>query len=385
MLSLLLLGYGLKRYNGFDFHSYFDLVKGANEGASVYGVKPLSLYPPPGVYLLRGLQFIPETVAHVAWYLISLCLFFRMSFIGFSLVLSDRVLSIQQFLLFIWISWLAILQGLGAQLEGGNINLGLMYLMFEGLYCLSFERGSSFKLSKGIFLIWFPIFFKPYLGLISLGITIQMLRKTSWKSFILPGALLGLVLLIPLIHLGVEPVMREYKDWLKGDVRYIDCAFTLKCNAVNYSLTSYFYHIHQLKLEKIFVITGLLSFLAMGYSFFEQNLQKLFAALCTLTFLISPASFPYTMMLLWFPILWSTTNLILERQKKGFLTASIPLLFLASIIFLNPTYVGREFFNQVVVPYRVTSFMVAPLLWALLDFSWLKTQRPSVVKSNELL
>ena len=302
-------------------------------------------------------------MAHVGWYLLGVVLFFRISILGFLLCLVPSSASPKRVLIFCWIAWWAILQGLGAQLEGGNINLLLMYFLFEGPYWILKSQKKTKKymvtLAIGLLMCWLPVVFKPYLGLLSCGITIWVMRRCSWKLIGVPVLVFFVITLVPILFKGTQVVFLDYRNWLNGDVQYIDCAFTLKCNAVNYSILSYFYHIHSWTLESLFFILLTVSALSLCYSGLEKNLLRLFSVLCLVTFLVSPASFPYTMMLLWFPILWATRLLVLDQRKGIYLIKAFAILFLASLIFLNPTYIGREFFNQVVVPYRVTSFFVA--------------------------
>jgi len=357
-LATALAIYGLKRYNGYDLESYFTLVEAFGRGGAPYGEKPLSLYPPSGVYALQVLKFFPKKWVHLVCYGMSILLFLRVSFIGFSLFQPKKKNTANQILFFLIVSWLAIMQGLGAQLEGGNINLLLMYLLFEGVYLIQKKPECSLRFSLGLLMCWLPVVFKPYLGLVSCGVTLWMVRRFSWKWVGIPVLAFLIIGFGPMLFKGIQLVIVDYQNWLKGDVHYVDCAFTLKCNAVNYSILSYFYHIHSWTLESLFWVLIIGSALSLGYSIFERNLLKLFSVLCLVTFLISPASFPYTLMLLWFPILWATRLLVLEPQQGNYFLKSIALLFLGALIFLNPTYIGREFFNQVIVPYRVTSFFV---------------------------
>ncbi|MFM8270503.1 MAG: glycosyltransferase 87 family protein, partial [Pseudomonadota bacterium] len=231
-LTIGLLGYGLKRYNGYDLDSYFKLAEGVKSGLALYGDPPLSLYPPSGAYLLELLQFIPKSATHPTWYCLSILIFYRLSKIAFALFPTAKP-KVKQ-IGFYWLSWLGILQGLGAQLEGGNINLLLMYLMIEGFNLLFKSASDQKRVLLGLFLCWLPVMFKPYLGLISCGLTLFCLRRYSWKVGIAP-VLVGLMMtIVPALFKGPGAVFADYSNWLSGDVSYIDCAFTLKCNAVNY-------------------------------------------------------------------------------------------------------------------------------------------------------
>jgi len=135
ILALGLLAYGFKRYNGYDLESYFNLAEAAWAGQPLYGEKALSLYSPAGAYVLELFHYLPNKWTHIAWYLISILIFFRISEIGFSFCSVVKESNFKKGL-FYWLTWISILQGLGAQLEGGNINLLLMYFVFEGLNIL---------------------------------------------------------------------------------------------------------------------------------------------------------------------------------------------------------------------------------------------------------
>ena len=357
ILALALVAYGLKRYNGYDLDSYFKLSEGVLAGQALYGKNALSLYPPAGAYVLELFQFLPKTWTHIGWFLISIFMFYRMSEIGFSLFPSIKESNGKK-ILFYWLSWVAILQGLGAQLEGGNINLLLMFLIWEGLNTLLRKPKTVKWLTLGLLLIWLPISFKPYLGLVACGVTIFLLRRFGWKMLVAPMMVGGLMTLIPALFKGFEAVRLDYVNWLSGDVSYIDCAFTLKCNAVNYGLPSYLYQIHHWSLATIGIFVVALSGIALIYAFFEKNLIRLSGVLSIITFCISPASFPYTLMLLWIPVVSSSYWIIFGERKSHKGIAACAYIFLGAMIFLNPTYLGRTFFNEVIVYYRVTTFFV---------------------------
>jgi len=355
-LAIGLMGYGFKRYNDYDLDSYFKLAECAQSGLSLYGDPPLSLYPPAGGYLLELLQFVPRTATHLIWYVFSIFLFFRMSGIVFSFFPVPKKEWKQK--VFYWLSWIAILQGLGAQLEGGNINLLLMYIMLEGLGLMAKSPSDRKRVSIGLFLCWFPVMFKPYLGLVSSGLTLFCFRRFSWRVITAPLLVGFLMTGLPALVKGPKSVITDYRNWLSGDVSYVDCAFTLKCNAVNYGLPSYFYQIHHWPLKTVSIFILLVSIVALIYASREKNLLRLSAALSLITFCISPASFPYTLMLLWLTVVSSSYLVLFNRDPKSRWAVFSAGIFLAAMIFLNPTYLGRVLFNEVIVYYRVTTFFV---------------------------
>jgi hypothetical protein len=352
-----LLAYGFKRYNGYDLESYFNLAEAAWAGQPLYGEKALSLYPPAGAYVLELFHYLPNKWTHITWYLISILIFYRISEIGFSFFQFTQESNFKRGLFF-WLSWIAILQGFGAQLEGGNINLLLMYFIFEGLNQLVRKPQTVKSLFWGLFFVWLPIAFKPYLGLLSSGLTLFYLRKSGLKSLLGPLAVALLVTLVPALIKSLETVKMDYVKWLSGDLSYIDCAFTLKCNAVNYGLPSYLYQIQGWSLASISVFVLLASVGALVYSFFDSRLLRMAGVLSIITFCVSPASFPYTLMLLWIPVISSSYMVIFGRWSQSPVTQLCAWIFLGAMIFLNPTYLGRGLFNEVIVYYRVTTFFI---------------------------
>ena len=357
ILALGLIAYGIKRYNGYDFESYFTLAEVVHSGERIYGDRLLSLYPPVGAYLFEIFHFLPKATTHKAWYLISVLLFVRMSHIGFSFfsVTKERDWKTT---LFYWLSWISILQGLGAQLEGGNINLLLMCLMIEGLNILLKRASTTKNVTLGLLFIWLPIFFKPYLGIISSGLTLFFIRRSGWRALFAPVIVAILMTVFPALIKGFETVRSDYIAWLSGDISYIDCAFTLKCNAVNYGFPSYLYQVQHWSLARVAVFVLAVSVVALIYALFEKNLLRLSGALSLITFCISPASFPYTLMLLWIPVLSASYWVIFGERKVNRKITFCAFIFLGAMIFLNPTYVGRSFFNEVIVYYRVTTFFI---------------------------
>lgn len=363
ILCVGLLLYGLKRYNGWDLETYFDAAEVACSGEHIYGGgKTLMLYPPLGGYFLELLRFLPKKSVHFGWYLISVLLFIRIVFIGLKFFPS-RENSKKKQLLYLWLSIWAILQGIGAQLESGNINLFLMYFLFEGF---SLAQKSQLKLFWGIFFLWIPVIFKPYLGLISLGLTVSMQKREGLRVYQAPIVLLVSSVIFAILAKGVSWFVIDLSNWLSSDVEHIHQAFTLSFNAVNFGLPSYLYHIYGCSLQMVTGVTLGTSLLALIYSFRESNQLKLFCVLSTLTFCISPASFSYSMLLLWFPILYFARELVFNRSSnlKNW-EKLIGALFLIALIFLNPTFTGRAFFNGLIVPHRVTTWFVILGLGAL--------------------
>jgi hypothetical protein len=94
------------------------------------------------------------------------------------------------------------------------------------------------------------------------------------------------------------------------------------------------------------------------YSFFERHLLRLAGVISIITFCVSPASFPYTLMILWIPVIVSSYLVIFGNRAKAPVAQICAWVFLGAMIFLNPTYVGRTFFNEFIVYYRVTTFFV---------------------------
>ena len=364
ILVLGLLAYGFKRYNGYDLDSYFHLAEAAWAGQPLYGEKALSLYPPVGAYVLELFHYLPNKWTHITWYLISILMFYRISEIGFSFFPVVKESNFKKGL-FYWLTWISILQGLGAQLEGGNINLLLMYFIFEGLNTLVRKPQTVKGLFWGLLLVWLPIAFKPYLGLLSSGLTLFCLRKSGLKSLLAPLAVALLVTIVPALIKGLETVKTDYVKWLSGDLSYIDCAFTLKCNAVNYGLPSYLYQVQGWSLANISVFVLFVSGGALVYSFFERNLLHLSGVVSIITFCVSPASFPYTLIILWIPVIVSAYLVIFGNRTENPIAHICAWVFLGAMIFLNPTYVGRLFFNEVIVYYRVTTFFILLGLGAL--------------------
>jgi len=361
-LATSLLLYGLKRYNGWDLETYFQAAEAAARGEHLYGKEPLTLYPPPGGYCLEILSYFPPKLIHLLWYLVSVLLFLRICWIGYFLFPLQTSSKVRRNVFYVVSIW-AILQGIGAQLESGNINLLLKYFLIEGVYLILKTKPATLI---GLFLLWLPVIFKPYLGLISLGTTIATAKKFGLRAWLAPLSLFFLSLMLPLIFKGYDWFVFDIQQWLLQDVDHVHRAFTLSFNAVNFGLPSYFYHIYGLPLQAITTVTLLVSGLAILYSFQEQDLLKLFCVLCTLTFCISPASFSYSMLLLWFPILHFARLLVSEGKNEGFsFQKTARILFLLALIFLNPTFTGRDFFNQVIVPHRVTTWFVVLAFFAI--------------------
>jgi hypothetical protein len=280
--------------------------------------------------------------------------------------------------LFYWLSWISILQGLGAQLEGGNINLLLMCLMIEGLNILLKRASTTKNVTLGLLFIWLPIFFKPYLGIISSGLTLFFIRRSGWRALFAPVIVAILMTVFPALIKGFETVRSDYIAWLSGDISYIDCAFTLKCNAVNYGFPSYLYQVQHWSLARVAVFVLAVSVVALIYALFEKNLLRLSGALSLITFCISPASFPYTLMLLWIPVLSASYWVIFGERKVNRKITFCAFIFLGAMIFLNPTYVGRSFFNEVIVYYRVTTFFILLGLGTLGTGPFTKDFKPAV-------
>jgi hypothetical protein len=377
ILAFGLIAYGFKRYNGYDLDSYFHLAEAAWAGQPLYGEKALSLYPPAGAYVLELFHYLPNKVTHTAWYLISILIFYRISRIGFSFFQFAEDSNFKKGL-FYWLSWIAILQGLGAQLEGGNINLLLMYSLFEGLNILVRKSENPRDLILGLLLTWLPVIFKPYLGLVSSGLTVFFLRRSGWRVLVAPIMVAALMTLFPALIKGFETVQLDYANWLSGDLSYIDCAFTLKCNAVNYGLPSYLYQIQNWSLANISVFVLLVSSGVLVYSFFERHLLRLAGVISIITFCVSPASFPYTLMLLWISIISASSVVVFGDRSQNQVAQICAWIFLGAMIFLNPTYVGRSFFNEVIVYYRVTTFFILLGLGTLGTGPFTKDFKPAV-------
>ena len=63
-------------------------------------------------------------------------------------------------------------------------------------------------------------------------------------------------------------------------------------------------------------------------------------------------------MLLWIPVISSSYLVIFGNRAQAPAAQFCAWVFLAALIFLNPTYLGRSFFNEVIVTYRVTTFFI---------------------------
>lgn len=376
LLSYFLLGfglilYGLNRYNGWDLDTYFAVADAAAQGKQIYGEKHLTLYPPPGGYCLELLRYFPRKAVHVVWFFISILLVLRIVWMGLQLFPAPQTSS-TKLAFYFWLSVWAALQGVGAQIESGNINLLLMYFLMEGMTRL---EGLKNRWGWGLVLLWLPVLFKPYLGLIAFGLTLSVWKKKGWKVFSIPAFVILTALFISLLTKGLSRVSFDFKNWLSGDVEHIHRAFTLSANAVNFGIPSYFYHIFGWPLSAVSGLTLFFSLLGLLYSLYEKNQLKLFCLLSMLTFCISPASFSYSMLLLWFPILYFTKETlwdeapILQSWKK-----MAGVLFLFALIFLNPTFTGRAFFNDIIVPHRITTWFVVLGLLSLGRLDWDKRE-----------
>lgn len=359
LLSTLFLLYGIQRYNGWDLNSYFELAEALYQQTPIYGQNLKSLYPPPTVYLFEILRFLPKQAVHFIWYLISVGLFVRMSIVSFS-ILGDASWPQKKVTVWLWLSWITIAQGLGAQLEGGNVNLFLMFLLLESFnLVITADKSSTSErsLSVGLVLAWIPVFFKPYLGILAVALTSAVFKKQSWRPLIQAGSFLAGLSLISIFWRGIPLFIHDVSSWLQSDLKHVDCAFTLQCNAVNYGLPSYLYHIHHWSLKSVSLLTLATTILSLLYAGFEKNNLRMFCVLSLVSFCISPAAFPYTLLLLWVPIVVSCRMVVNKKSCPRWVHWGC-VLFVLALIGLNPTYLGRHFFNAVVVPYRVTTFFI---------------------------
>jgi hypothetical protein len=301
-------------------------------------------YLPPTLIFYKGLSVFPVYIQHWLVAVLSLAALYRMMWLGVGLA-KEEFKNINP-LLYLYGPILLLHQGLSAQFESGNINLILVYFTIEGLW----QYYQNKKYLAFIFL------FSPCLFKFQFGLMGYFLFLSDYKKNIRPITFAFLTLLVFSLNtffLNASTVSL-YRDWWISNQAVSSGILDRGIVAVNNSLLSFAYHILKIPMSFIWSFLFLL-FLLLHKGLFKRNPLQLYALSSLFIYLFFPATFPYTLVLLYIPC-------IISFSQKTWQSA----LFIFGIFIFNPNFFGREKFETYIVLYRTSSWFLIPYFIQLL-------------------
>jgi hypothetical protein len=301
-------------------------------------------YLPPTLMFYKGLSVFPAYIQHCLTALFSLVALYRMIWLGVGLA-KKEFKSIHP-LLYLYGPALLLHQGLSAQFESGNINLILVYLTIEGLW----QYYQNKKYLAFLFL-FFPCLFKFQFGLMGYFIFLSDYKK-NLRSFLF--AFLTILLFSLNTFFLNTSTLSLYHDWWVSNQAVGNGILDRGIVAVNNSLLSFTHHILKIPMSFIGVFLFLF-FLFLHKGLFKRTPLHLYALSALFIYLFFPATFPYTIVLLYIPSL-------VAFSKKTWQSA----LFIFGIFIFNPNFFGREKFETYIVLYRTSSWFLIPYFIQLL-------------------
>jgi len=157
-------------------------------------------YSPPSALFFAPLSFLPYGPAKLVWYILEfVCL-------AGVFVLSARIFGIGKKIaaaLFAW-TFLVLLKFLAREIELGQVNLFILFLLTLMLNFLIKEREMGAGLSWGI-----SLFFKPYV----LVFLPYLVFKKKLKAVAFGLGLLGVGLAVPALFFGFQGNLAVLKEW----------------------------------------------------------------------------------------------------------------------------------------------------------------------------
>ncbi|NDG25603.1 MAG: hypothetical protein EB120_00325 [Proteobacteria bacterium] len=159
-----LLFYFVRRYNGFDLELAVRAGSSLLTGQSPYDISANSpfRYAPWWCVLMLPIQWVSFRFIHWGFFGCTLLMLGRIQWILLEMTPQDSPLLCRKgpFRWALILPWILVLRGLGAQIEGGNTNVLLLYLSVEGAYQFFKNR------SIGLLLMWAGVGVKPQFGLL---------------------------------------------------------------------------------------------------------------------------------------------------------------------------------------------------------------------------
>lgn len=335
-----------KRYNGGDYYVYVKAIERLDQGISPYQFESTQSYRylPPTLIFYKALAIFPLFIQHWLIAIFSLLALFRMLWLG--TYFAKKEFKKYNPILMLLGPTLLLHQGLSAQFESGNINLILVYLTMEGLW--QYYQNKKYV---AFVLMFFPSLFKFQFGLIGYFIFLSDYKKNIRPLFY---AFLTIVFFSLNTFLFRGNTWLLYQDWWNSNHAVSSGILDRGIVAVNNSLLSFAHHIFKIPMPFIWSIL-LFIFSLLHIGLFKKTALQLYALSALFVYLFFPATFPYTLVLLYIPCLLALSM----KTWQSF-------LFIFGILIFNPNFFGREKFETYIVLYRTSSWFLVPYFLQLL-------------------
>jgi hypothetical protein len=371
VLFAALSAYTLHRYNGFDLWILLNAGKDFAAGRSPYHLQadfqqdlPFR-YAPPVAIFSSLFATVAQHYLNLAMFFLSLGALARLTWLNTKLFeISFGLTHRAQKPILLFFPWLLVVNGLGAQLEGGNTNLLALYLLVEGTYLFAARPATA------AFLMMLPALVKPQFGFLAF-LFLLLHGRAHAGSFVRAGSLFALVLFSPFLW-GVSQGQHLYVDWLRMLELSTPPNLTNQIGNGNLSLYSFLCHIWHW--PPLFVTTLVLvptvAALSVWVSKRKSNYVALIAALWV-GYLFSPVSFAYTQTALFVP---GSAALALyfrqprTRSRPKILSTHSAHLF-ALVCFVTACWIttynvlGPDLYWSATV-YRIHAWLCLPLILA---------------------
>jgi hypothetical protein len=157
-------------------------------------------YSPPSAILFIPLSLVPYESAKLVWYVLEIACLTGVC------VLSRKILSVEKkkLLPFLALTFLVLLKFLGREIELGQINIPILFLLILMLWLLIVKREIAAGLAWGL-----SLFFKPY-ALIFLP---YLVIKKRTKAAVSGLGLFAAGLAVPAIFLGFRGNLAVLTEW----------------------------------------------------------------------------------------------------------------------------------------------------------------------------
>ena len=351
-----LLFYFVRRYNGFDLELAVRAGSSLLTGQSPYDISANSpfRYAPWWCVLMLPIEWVSFRFIHWGFFGCTLLMLGRIQWILLEMTPQDSPLLCRKgpFRWALILPWILVLRGLGAQIEGGNTNVLLLYLSVEGAYQFFKNR------SIGLLLMWAGVGVKPQFGLLPFLLSLAYWSRVK-RSISVVALFLVALWALP-FPFGWDQGLRWYQDWLSViRISSLDNLLNRTGNG-NMSIFSFFVHIGHMS-EKLAYVGLLIPVVGWGVYLSRKNRDVLAVLALSLwiNLSFSPVSFAYTELLLVVPVFYALVFCFDRKQ----LIYGLPLCVLAfGEWLLSFDVVGREVFNSIVVHYRLHTWCCVPLL-----------------------
>jgi hypothetical protein len=364
VLSAWLTVYTLKRFNGYDLGIIWDAGLAVLHGQSPYHFDQQSpyKYSPSFALFLACFQWIPRPFLPMVICLANLALLLRVTYVTYLLFEREfGFTSLGQKLLLIYLPWLLVFQGIGAQFEGGQTTIFLMFLGMEGIY--QHVRGRPW----GIALSSLVVFIKPQFLVLPI-LTANYDFRSRWRDYLTAIAAVGVGTLIPFV-LGWNPGIQLYVDWLTLLARSTPDVLTNRVGNGNLGLYSFFYHLWHWPTWTIDILVAAAVFSLAYLVRKTRSIVLACAGAYWIAYLLSPISFAYSQTVMMIPGILAIGCCFDKNFRPAILFRLLALvLFLVACWLLQYDTVGKSVYETVVL-YRLNAWFSVTLLVCLVPSS----------------